>query len=130
MVVPNKEAGFPRSGKYQASAWLSRAFVQRYRSAMTRTPIALLLMIAPAAAQPAEFSSKLCILEAAQKLPAIPGIVIVDSRAKPMPVKPSDSPTFNVEIDTKAAGKDATFGFVCIITPMKGAFVQALGLVR
>ena len=60
---------------------------------------------------------KLCILSAAQKLPAIPGITIIRSRAKDETEAAKKSTvrggTVVVEIDISAAGVEGTFKFVC-----------------
>jgi hypothetical protein len=60
---------------------------------------------------------KLCILSAAQKLPTIPGITIIRSRAKDETEAAKKSTvrggTVVVEIDISAAGVEGTFKFVC-----------------
>lgn len=77
------------------------------------------------AAMPKEQLEKSCILAAAERLPRIPGIEIIASRAKPVPTDFNPSPgTFMtlVEIDAKAAGLNETYNFVCA----KGARTPAL----
>jgi hypothetical protein len=70
------------------------------------------------ASTPPEIYEKACILAAAERLPRIPGIEIVSSRAKPLPDEAAKkaSPNFfwrMIEIDAKAAGQSVTYTFVC-----------------
>jgi hypothetical protein len=77
------------------------------------------------AAIPKEQLEKSCILAAAERLPRIPGIEIISSRAKPVPDDFKQSPgTYMtiVEIDAKAAGLNVTYNFVCA----KGARTHAM----
>ena len=91
-----------------------------------------------------------CILAAAQRLPKIPGLVIVSSRVKPMlediqknwqlqldrykgfvsaqgPSK-KDLPisALVVEIETRAAAQDATFSFICFDAAGLPAVIHAM----
>lgn len=64
--------------------------------------------------------AKDCIITAASRLPKIPGIEIKTSRTEPVPAElggPLKNAMFSalVHIDTRAAGQDATFNFVCAI---------------
>jgi hypothetical protein len=96
MKLPTKRADL-----WQINAWL----------------VAPLLLMATAAHGQTPVPDKLCIFAAAQKLPAIPGIVIVASRVIQAQLGPKATPessTRMVEIDTKAAAQDATFQFICV----------------
>jgi len=77
------------------------------------------------------FEDKQCIFAAAQKLPAIPGLQIIESRAVRTPQKGKrEGFEFKIEIDVKAAGQPATFAFVCSTDGAKGIFVISLGMSR
>jgi hypothetical protein len=100
------------------------------------------------------FDDKRCILAAAEKLPAIQGLIIASSRAKQMPVemqpawqlqrdrylgflttrqpkaKPADVNAMVVELDTKAAAIDATHLFACFFAASTPPIVYAVGIVR
>ncbi len=67
---------------------------------------------------------KLCIFESARYLPAVPGLIIIASRAEAR----AGGKSFAVEIDIKAAGQDATYRFVCASTDGRTAVIQELGL--
>jgi hypothetical protein len=80
------------------------------------------------AATPKEQLEKTCILAAAERLPRIPGIEIIASRAKPVPTEFKTSPgafMTLVEIDAKAAGLNETYNFVCAKGARTPPIVQA-----
>lgn len=79
-----------------------------------------ILLLAFSTGALAEDFEKPCILAAAEHLPRIPGIEIKASRTEPVPpamAAPLKAALFSalVHIDTRAAGQDATFNFVCAI---------------
>lgn len=55
-----------------------------------------------------DLQEKVCIINAATKLPVIPGLAIVGTR-----VSPPNNKIRRVEIDFKAAGVDTTMVFSC-----------------
>jgi hypothetical protein len=67
---------------------------------------------------------KLCIFESARYLPAVPGLIIVASRAEAR----AGGKSFAVEIDIKAAGQEATYRFVCASSDGRTAIIQEVGL--
>lgn len=76
-----------------------------------------------------------CIMAAAVKLPAVPGLAVVASRMKVAPLDEKQrqaGATFGgvVELDIKAAGQDSTFGFYCLSSDKTGPLVSALGIIR
>jgi hypothetical protein len=92
--------------------------------------VCTVLVISPAGSQTLE--EKLCILNAAQRLPSIPGLLITASRTKepPQGTKPrKDTRFLGVEIDARAAAQEVTFSFVCGVSRGTAAVV-ATGLIR
>lgn len=91
---------------------------------------AWLLVVQPALAQPKvetkDTQAKLCILSAAQKLPLVPGLVIVASRN----IADRDLSNSTVELDFKAAAQEGTFSFACTWAVGKPTFVTLIGLAR
>jgi hypothetical protein len=82
-----------------------------------RIGVVVALLTTGVHAQTAE--EKNCILQAASKLPSIPGLAILASRtspARPGQVKPPDK-AFTVELDVRAAGVDATMEAYCVAGP-------------
>jgi hypothetical protein len=71
-----------------------------------------------------------CILAAAERLPRIPGIQIINSRISAMPsetkIEPGTYMTL-VHIDAKAAGQDVTYNFLCARGARTPSIVQRLG---
>ena len=68
---------------------------------------------------------KLCIFEFARYLPAVPGLIIVASRAEAR----AGGKSFAVEIDIKAAGQEATYRFVFrASSDGRTAIIQEVGL--
>jgi hypothetical protein len=70
-----------------------------------------------AAAAPAPYETA-CILAAAEHLPRIPGITIVNTQAKPLPPEKSENaPPYIfwriIEIEVTAAGQKANYKFLC-----------------
>lgn len=87
---------------------------------------ALFAAVTPTNARSADTNDKPCIFSAAQKLPVVPGLAITASRTEDMPRAASDPKDVShkfVEIDVRAAGRDATFKFVCSIA--KGGMVAS-----
>jgi len=71
-----------------------------------------------------ELRDKACVLAAAQRLPAIPGSVIIANRTR------LTKASIIVELDVRAAGVDATFGFTCRIAYGGIPLAVPTGLVR
>jgi hypothetical protein len=67
---------------------------------------------------------KLCIFESARYLPAVPGLIIIASRAEAR----AGGKSFAVEIDIRAAGQEATYRFVCGSADGRTAVVQEVGI--
>jgi hypothetical protein len=79
-----------------------------------RIGVTAALLATGAHAQTAD--EKNCILQAASKLPSVPGLAILASRispGRPGQVKPPDK-AFTVELDVRAAGIDATMEAYCV----------------
>ncbi|MFK4538028.1 hypothetical protein ABIA00_006211 [Bradyrhizobium ottawaense] len=90
----------------------------------------------PAGSASAEtLQERSCIMAAAIKLPAVPGLAITASRMKDAPPDEKQrqaGATFGgvVELDVRAAGQDSTFGFYCLSSEKTGPLVTSLGLIR
>ncbi|MGA9866455.1 MAG: hypothetical protein WBQ75_08450 [Acetobacteraceae bacterium] len=89
-----------------------------------------------------DLSEKRCIYQAAQELPSIPGLLIQDSRTRPIPDDVRKKLTGGeqqaiddaetamiVDIDVKAAAHDATFRFICAVAGAK-IIAEPIGIVR
>lgn len=85
---------------------------------------ACLLVATIGVANAAERIDKFCIFESARYLPAVPGLIIVASRAEAKP----GGRSFAIEIDIKAAGQEATYKFICVSPDGRSAVVQMNGL--
>lgn len=70
---------------------------------------ALACLDAAQADQASDFQDKLCILNAAPQVPAIPGLAILASRV----TATGAAKIKMVEIDIRAAGVDSTLSYVC-----------------
>ncbi|MCP1758037.1 hypothetical protein [Bradyrhizobium elkanii] len=93
----------------------------------------LLLLISPGIAE--TLPERSCIVAAAAKLPTIPGLAIIASRMKSVPINEKEKLSGIqaggvVEIDAKAAGQDVTFGFYCTSSSKTAPMVTSLGLLR
>jgi hypothetical protein len=98
---------------------------------MLKSAVALLALSVATAAFAEPTHEKQCIFAAAQRLPIIPGMSIVASRIKPIPVEHQrrewpDGATM-VEIDVNGAGQEATYGFICLANDKVSA-AQPLGI--
>lgn len=74
--------------------------------------------------QPAAMREKACILAAAQKLPYVPGTLIIASRAQ------ASKNEVVVELEVRAAGVEATFGFNCRVALGGVPIAVPTGLLR
>ena len=94
---------------------------EHLRGAVSMKPIRISLVLAvlfgsASCACAQSIPEKLCIFSAAQKLPSIPGLLIVASRVKELSSEARTKgapPSVTVEIDVKAAAQEATYSFIC-----------------
>ena len=75
--------------------------------------------------------TKLCILKAKENLPAVAGIQIKTSRARPMPADQlanwkGQSKPIIVDIETVANGHGEMYSYVCASSPSGRPFVQRI----
>jgi hypothetical protein len=97
----------------------------KYGSAMISFLVLLLVSFSTGSAAADEARiQKLCIFESARYLPAVPGLIIVASRAEAR----AGGKSFAVEIDIKATGQEATYRFVCGSSDGRTAIIQEVGL--
>jgi|SRR5271163_2016705 hypothetical protein len=96
----------------------------KYGSAMISFLLLLVSLSTGSAAADEARIQKLCIFESARYLPAVPGLIIVASRAEAR----AGGKSFAVEIDIKAAGQEATYRFVCASSDGRTAIIQEVGL--
>jgi hypothetical protein len=78
--------------------------------------LAALLCVTSAQSQTSdEVAKKVCILQVAGKLPNIPGLTIVASRATPATGIPNAGPNdLLIEIDVRVAALEVTYQGVCV----------------
>jgi hypothetical protein len=96
---------------------------------MVRTvaAIAVAITLTSATAHAETTDEKLCVLASAQKVPPIPGLIVTGGRVTGL-ARPG---MMNVEIDVKAVGRDATYGFLCGNGGSGSVFLaQPTGLIR
>jgi hypothetical protein len=90
---------------------------------MRRTWVASLIFLAFTCGTHAspDDDKKACVIDAAQKLPAIAGLQIVNVSSsvtqKPSPSKPNDALIWQINIDFTAAQQEVVWSFLCAMMP-------------
>jgi len=103
---------------------------------MTLRSIALAAAFSVAAigteASAQDLAEKLCIINAAARLPQVQGLEIVGSKIEPFhDTKPQEgTKTHSIEIEVRAAGINITYRFICAVGPGKPVGVSAVGAIR